>query len=603
MPEVVYLQTTNPQKLEEYQTILGRHRLTVVQVSPETQAEELLRQTTHGKVVAVMREESNLHDYDTSKKIDTHDLEDLRVVNNITRLRCHFSSATTGTIQQCDYEAAIEGFIRPANEIIPEEGDPRFPVFGWDKRFVSKGTGLSYHDMRRRGVKLSGRDRVLAAFTREHLTFEARRDFKTFPLHAERTIDFKIRPIDFFSQNKFVTNNQNVSRYGVKNLLHTALNQGIFFRAANNRRENIYWNPGGNGGIPATPKIDKTTGTPDPFHETTYVVFHDGAHHVLCPDLIPDGSKGPLSKKIQTLRRMMSEALTLVAADMLFVDTVKDTGYQYDYGKRKIHPLFESLKRSKDFTDDPAALKQLYYANVRYALRGDDSVYKQMGADEEALATYEGKYKAYFVEDYRWTEQNIKNMNEDAEKFKAWRKSVEPLSKLKKYTTGSMTVSECVAEIGNFVNKPLDSCTTDELIDALFEMTWVTTIEPSLQAEEVQVDDDHALKSGFLKYMMAQMYIFDVFDFIPESANYGKLITDYLLIHIDTLTQHDIDIVRNLYSQYVRILFDRGAITEEDRNMYPEVFPFFPPCYVNYDKDKDSYPELADVSRSILDAV
>jgi hypothetical protein len=52
-------------------------------------------------------------------------------------------------------------------------------------------------------------------------------------------------------------------------------------------------------------------------------MVHDIFHHVACPDLLYDGSTDDLSKKVQIIHRMMSEALTLIMADVLFVHNAK----------------------------------------------------------------------------------------------------------------------------------------------------------------------------------------------------------------------------------------------------------------------------------------
>ncbi len=40
---------------------------------------------------------------------------------------------------------------------------------------------------------------------------------------------------------------------------------------------------------------------------------------------------------------MVSEALSLALADMLFVDHLAHRGIDYDWSKRRIHPLFRCL--------------------------------------------------------------------------------------------------------------------------------------------------------------------------------------------------------------------------------------------------------------------
>ena len=595
MPEIVYLRTVNPNKLQEYKTILGRHRIVVEQASHDESDEVLFGRTATGtKVLAVLEEESNLYDPDqTATPLTPDELTDLRSVQNITRLTGKIREKTGAALIPISFAATVDGFIAPAPN--PIDGESDLSVFGWDEQFVSLGTQMTYHEMRKRGLKLSARDLVLAQLTDQYLSFGKLRDLVADPQNPERTVDFRRRPIDYVRNNPFL-NNSHIDMYGLQNLQREAINLGPFFRASPNRRVNIYWNPGGNGGLPYTPKVDKRTKKPDQIHQTTYF-DHDLGHHVLNPDLIFEGATDPLSLKIQTLWRMMSEALTLVKADMLFVDTMVRSGVEYDFSKRKIYPLFASL--TGDFTKS-ANLRKLFYANVKYALLGDDSLFRELGANEQALDEYESKYSAYFVEDYRWTEQNIKNMCESAKTFQQWRKSVQPLMELSQYTKGCIPVSACMQNLQARSDRPLADLPNEELIELMFAMVFETTIEPCVDEAEVEIDDDKALKSGFMKYMMAQMYIFDVYDFIPESAKYRERILHYLKANIETLTQDKIDLVRNHFSQFVDILADRNAITEEERNIYKEIFPLFPPFYINYDKSKDSYESIATVSSRIL---
>ena len=51
---------------------------------------------------------------------------------------------------------------------------------------------------------------------------------------------------------------------------------------------------------------------------------------------------GHLARKVYIIYRMISEATTLVFADMLFVETPGrcDADYEHNWAKRRIHPLF-----------------------------------------------------------------------------------------------------------------------------------------------------------------------------------------------------------------------------------------------------------------------
>ncbi|MBP6945200.1 hypothetical protein KBD61_00730 [Patescibacteria group bacterium] len=594
MAEIIYLKTTNLEKLREYQHILGRHRLTVIQARQEDSLEFLCESKKVGDTIrAIMWEESNLYLPRTRTPLTLDQLTDLLVVVNKTRLECYLLESKTNKYVKQTYSASVEGFILPSHELA--QRGTHSPVFGWDNRFISKGTGLTYQDMRERGVKLSARDLVLAQFTRDHLTYKKRKDLVALPQRPKRTVDFIHRPIDFVRSNPYI-NNPESNRYGVMALLNRALGLGPFFRAPMNRRENIYWNPGGNGGIPYTPKINKLTGEPDAIHETTYFV-HDLFHHVLMPDLIFEGNLDDREKALQIICRMMSEALTLVAADMLFVDTLYRSGFTYDFTRRKIHPLFKSIKR--DFSQ-PDELKQLFYANVRYALRGDDSWFLMLGCDPTALKEYQAKYKAYFVEDYRWTAQNVENMHEDARAFHRWSQSVKPLTRISRYVQGRVTLADATKKISVYARKPFEKCSPDEVIDAAFEWVWRETLLPSLIKPSSSPDEGIAFRTGFLKYMIAQLYIFDVFNFVPEAALYRKRIIDYIRANIDSLTLDNVEVVRAYYHQFLEILAGRDAITAEDLSLYTEVFPLFPPFYVQYDLPEGIYTDLNTVSKKIL---
>ena len=172
---------------------------------------------------------------------------------------------------------------------------------------------------------------------------------------------------------------------------------------------------------------------------------------------------------------MMSEATTLVFADMLFVETLRKSGYQYDWSKRKIHPLFldtglqpfvvgadnnsdNSANTANTTTSDThpdsttgvststtniaasaSCFKKLLQANVEYCLLGNDKGWKQLicdhhregensvkEEDDEAnnkyasLTNFKTKYMPFFVEDYRWTSANYDNMSKSPDVYHRW---------------------------------------------------------------------------------------------------------------------------------------------------------------------------------------
>src|SRR5262249_16236090 len=150
------------------------------------------------------------------------------------------------------------------------------------------------------------------------------------------------------------------------------------------------------------------------------------------PDLIYTGQTDDLSRRIYIIARMMSEAITLVLADMLFVDSLASSGHEYDWGKRRIYPLFLDL--GIDLTPGPGLLpnlETLLRANGRYCLRGDDGGYRELlaarAAGTENLERFKEKYMPFFVEDFRWTVRNWTNFAARADFFRRWWSAVSPL--------------------------------------------------------------------------------------------------------------------------------------------------------------------------------
>lgn len=117
----------------------------------------------------------------------------------------------------------------------------------------------------------------------------------------------------------------------------------------------------------------------------------------------------------------MGEAITLVLADMIFVDNLRKAGVEYDWSKRKIYPLLEALDLNTMSMDD---LRTLLHANMRYGLFGDDSEFlAHLKPEPEALFAleeYKAKYGRFFAEDWRWTAANYDNMREQEVVTSEW---------------------------------------------------------------------------------------------------------------------------------------------------------------------------------------
>lgn len=417
---MIVLVTDNPRKLEEHRRIFGRYNVRLRQRSRAGFSTEALEQwfRDEPKLVAVLDETSQI-----SRPDDEEHLRDWRdpahhlspVVN---RGNLWAWVRTPEGFAEERYRREIEGWLDHTRHVEAED------VFDWDALFVVAATGLTYDQMRRRGLKSSARDLLVSDFLIAHLYFDERVDLAWTPQRPERAVDFERSVADFLAAHEHVDRDA-MAPYGLTALLDHVTADGVFFRASENRRQRNYWAPGLNGGIPLTPKRDAV-------HEITFMV-HDLMHQVL-PDLVftgvPDGEDHATWRNVYSAWRMISEAFTLVLADMLFVDGLARSGLDYDFGKRKIWPLFACL--SLDFERDrDASLRRLLHANTRYALAGDDSEWRELrapGVDdarfEAALADYEGKYEGYFRADWSWTVNNFEAMAARSEVFERWARLV-----------------------------------------------------------------------------------------------------------------------------------------------------------------------------------
>jgi hypothetical protein len=291
---------------------------------------------------------------------------------------------------------------------------------------------------------------------------------------------------------------------------------------------------------------------------------------------------------------MLSEAVTLVLADMLFVDTLRRSGHEYEYSKRQIYPLFEDL--GLDFSEEEhffANLELLLKANVRYCLRGDDAGYRELlgarGKGETNLERFKAKYMPFFVEDFRWTERNWSNMAPHAGQFRAWWRSVSPLR-----SAGRLRLETVDEFVRHVEGEPGD------VVDRVFDRVFQTILRPVFQKRLTPVPPGEQLGKAFFKYMMGQMGLFTKYHFLPEAEAYETRVLDYLLRIGPSLDLETVDRVRGFYEQFVDVLVDKSLISLDDALTYKEVYPLYPPFYVFYDEQEGFYPDLARVSRRIL---
>lgn len=545
----IILITSNDNKLEAYNKQFSLYGIGVQVAKNLNSAKALFSKSED--FIAIMWDESNLYNRE-SRAVSSKDT-DMELVYNLTRL-----DYITREHQGFLTSKPTEGYIDLSKKIDDSSW--------WDDIFVLSSVGKTFKELHVSNMKNSGREELISKFIMNELYYKDKIDLNFNPQSQDRTIVFNGKSVDFIRNNEYLNTPSNEP---FRNLFNLSLNNGAFFRSAKNRREKNYWVPGLNAGIPLVPKRDSV-------HEITFAV-HDLCHFIM-PDLIFDGlyDQDETHKKVYIIHRMMSEAITMVLADMVFIDGLKKDGIDYDFSKRKIYPLYEKIKHH--------SLKDIMYANVSYCLRGSDKEYRRLldNKNLDVLEDFKEKYGPFFVEDYKWTIRNYENMCSDIQTFLDWSLAL----------TAEMRDNNLV-RIGSFMEK-VDS---NNLIDSIFEEVTENIYFPAMQNGKAATKESN-VSNSFKKYMIGQMHIFYKFKFVPVSHTYSLKLKDYLSKEI--LSDDDMKLMRGLYEDYLSQLLSMNLINDDDFETYKETYPIFDSFFVFYDKNKDYYESIESICRNVL---
>jgi hypothetical protein len=570
---MIILLTTNMKKHREYEKIMGLYGLKIIQGDPELSAETFFEKNPD--LDYVLRETSNLY-VTENHKVSTKS-KHLESVYNKSNLIIYFKNATTGQIQNKTYTHNISGYIDL------EKRQDHKDVFDWDDIFVVTKTQMSYQEMYEKNIKVSARDLVLADFFRDFLHYKDPIDLCYNPIAQTDTIDFSLTASDAFKHIKYYDTNI-LKVHGLDSFIEKVINDGVFFRSAHNRREKNYWLPGLNAGIPLTPKKDS-------IHEATFM-FHD-LTHFLMPDLIFTGVTSQLHKNIYIAYRMLSEAITLVIADMVFVDSLAQSGVEYDYTKRKIYPLFQSL--NVDLKNNfHADLKKILIANVNYALLGNEDVYVKMlkSHNTKPLEDFKEKYSHFFIEDYRWTLRNYNVLTSQKKLHENW---VTLVGRKTFKDVGLPLLDEFVSELQQ--EYIFNSANMESIVLTVFEKMFKDYIEPCMLKQKSVYPMGSGLQTGFRRYMLGQLFLFARYPFIPGTHTMAsKILSTLASSHEISLEQ--IKTLREFYNLYVDQLFNFHVITQDDAKIYKQMHPIFPPFYVFYDSENKNHKTINEAAQA-----
>ena len=314
------------------------------------------------------------------------------------------------------YKHSLRGFIDP-NRIKSAKPDS----FGWDHIFVNPQTGQSLQESSSEIYgKTSARQLVIADFLTNHLFYKKPQSLK---FHAKllpkQGIEFSddMSVANFISSNRYLSN-PNLNIWGLEDIHTRILNEGVFFKAATCRPIKNYFSPPF-AGIPLTPKKSEA--------EETIFMYHDLNHHnipdLICDFSLPDTNNPETAlalRNVYVVWRMMSEAMTIIIADMLYADTlVKTDSSLRSVVDQRIYPLFEAVNLVGSTKEK---IISLLYANTYYAILGDDSEWKKLlkVGQEDKLDAYKNHFEKFFIGDHIWTHKNYLNMESMKENLRTW---------------------------------------------------------------------------------------------------------------------------------------------------------------------------------------
>lgn len=525
--------------------------------------------------------------------------------------------SSSARLRKFTHTHSVEGFVDKRRK---QQAAASGEAFGWDDVVVLLPMGMTYHDLNQRGLKYSPRDVNVSRWIMDHIYYKQRKVTKFINAASktfEETVSFdEERSVRTFVTSNSYFNNTAAAEFGLKDVFIAVANNGAFFRAAHTRREINYWLPGLNAGIPFVAKKD-------PIHEITFTAHDFG--HFLIPDLIYTGNNSSNARRAYIIYRMLSEAVTMCFADMLFVETLRLSGYEYDWKKRCIHPLFIDTGVQPFAKDQESSrnhflneVKKLLDANVTYCLLGDDSAYKALieanrGADFlqggtcPSLAAFKEKYMPFFVEDFRWTSANFNNMSKRGAEYRKWWELVRPIIAAAgldgmRGGVGLETVDQHLEALG--ISPHSDDVPSAELVHKVFGRVFDTRLVPVLTQPGGYTLAPQAtcLKTSFARYLAGQMIVFARYDFVqPDASLFSEKVISRFVACADTLTVEDVETIRSLYSQFLRVLLQQALITPDDYENWQQICPLFDPVYVFYDESKSFYQELAEVQRLILE--
>jgi adenylate kinase len=493
--------------------------------------------------------------------------EHLQAVEHLSRVRL-FRLPEDGAVTEEVFEGRVAGYL-----------DLRGGAAKgfWDDRFRMDETGTTLVEWRRRtGAKVSARDEAAGQLIAGHLRGPLR-DFRFFGVVPGRPVSFERLVLDDLDAHPFFGRPE-VEAAGIAGLFRAVANMGVHYRAPTDKRGSVLWQPGLHGGIPLTPK-------PDAFHEATYLA-HDIFHHLL-PDPIFDGTVSELLRRVYIVARMLSEAFTLVLADMVFVDAIRTSGHAYDFTRRLAWPVYEATG-SAGAPIDPERLRALLLANGHFCVSGSLETWRRevRGSGAEAtLEAYRAGYGRFFRADLVWTAANWRDFARRPDEFRRWWTLVGPVA----HENG--LALETVPELARAAQVD-DRSTLEDLVEQVGSHLFRTRIEPALRRPPAVEPQGRRLNRAFARWMSGQLLVHVRHDFLPEVRQEALLLAD-ALCRSPVSAQEDVARLRAFFERRIERLAARGMLARADADMFREMVPHVEPRFVGYVNVPETHEEAA----------
>jgi hypothetical protein len=592
--------------IDEYRILSEHHQDETVKAV----IEKIQHIIEHNEDYILVQEQTSLISVATGKKATLDHFEDA-VHQSVIKLVEKFH----GVKKIHHFAASVEGFI------FPNLKTQRTDVYNWDDIFMPKSTMKTYQHMKDQGVKNSARNLAMARMI-ESLPnifhFDEKINLNFNPVSHDEVISFEPVIYQLFKDNPYYKIAYENSFF--HNIINHVLNHGLFIRRASNRQQKNYWLPGLNAGLPLTPKKDA-------LHELTFM-FHD-LMHFLFPDLVVTEDT-QMGRNKYLIVRMMSEAFTLVIADMFFIALLKKANVDYDFNKRKIYPLF-SLFEFDIEKENLGKMKEVLWASTLFSLLGDDSGYRNLiesyyrehgilaDIDEgdapelgsidsyplyEELESYKNRYQRFFQEDYLWTFHNYQHL---AQQDNGYATSHVPdnhahthtgyriTQNLRWFMDVSAKVDLSLQDTLEFCPQLHDQMSLLEQIHTIFEHQFEKLARIVHQEQHYQ--PEQAFSQALRHYFAGQLHIFYRFETLYNEVFLNQITH---ILSQKTLTQHDLNEMQALYGAYIDKLQEDNFLTSYEARNYKNIYPVFEPFYVFYDKKEESPIAFSDVVNMVF---